>query len=191
MTTLDLSTFGDRKADYIKLYESLGLPYRGESKDELKFNLMKYADKIPDEQLDHIKVVPVAKKATPKPMKAKVTELSDDGVFKAKVEYVEESEEEEPEQEVKAKTKTKKSKDMKPIKTVDIQQESKKPKSKATKEVGGAGVEPKTEGSVPVKLSWNQFLSLKAKEHPDMSRKDLMVKYSGKVWNDYKAQFKE
>lgn len=187
---MDLSTFGDRKSDYIKLYETLGLPYRGESKDELKFNLMKLADKIPDEELNHVKAIPVAKKPSIKPKKAKVTELSDD-VFKAKVEYVEDDEaEEEPEQEVKAIPKKKSEKsNMKPIKTVDIQESKAKPKAKAKEAKEAKEIEPKTEGSVPVKLTWNQFLNLKAKENPTMNRKDLMVKFSGKVWNDYKAQF--
>ena len=186
---MDLSTFGDRKSDYIKLYETLGLPYRGESKDELKFNLMKLADKIPDEELNHVKAIPVAKKPSIKPKKAKVTELSDD-VFKAKVEYVEDDEAEEEPEEVKAIPKTKKSSsNIKPIKTVDIQESKAKSKAKEAKEA--KEIEPKTEGSVPVKLTWNQFLNLKAKENPTMNRKDLMVKYSGKVWNDYKAQFKE
>ena len=150
---------------------------------------MKLADKIPDEELNHVKAIPVAKKPSIKPKKAKVTELSDD-VFKAKVEYVEDDEaEEEPEQEVKA-TKTKKSSsNMKPIKTVDIQESKAKPKAKAKETKEAKEIEPKTEGSVPVKLTWNQFLNLKAKENPTMNRKDLMVKFSGKVWNDYKAQF--
>ena len=190
---INLSTFGDRKADFIKLYEALGLPYRGESKDEMKFNLMKYGDKIAEEQLSHIKTVPVAKKATPKQKRPKVTEINDEGsVFKAKVEYVSDDEADD-EEEVDGKSNKKgtskaRAKDnMKPIKTVHIKDDTKESKeSKASKEE-----EKPSEGSVPVKLNWNQFITLKSKDHPNMTRKELMVKYSGKVWEDYKAQFKE
>lgn len=165
---MDLTTFKGLKSDYVKLYAELGIPYRGESKEQMQYEIMKFGDKVNDDEISHIKAIPAPKKAGPV-RKVPVTTPIEEGeaessAFKSKVTYMDpaEVEPEEPKQKKAPK---------------------KAPKQKAAVASEAPSTEP------PKRLTWNEFLSSKAAENPTLSRKALMVKYSGEEWTKYKASF--
>jgi hypothetical protein len=166
---MDAKNFRGLKKDYIALYDALGMVYRGESVDEMKFKIMSFASTVKEDDVKDIKTV-AAPKEVKRVKKATVTPV-DSKVFSHKVTYDEEEGDEE-------------------IIPIPIPKPAEKAKAKAKAPASKAkATEPPVEEAPKVRMSWNEFITSKAKENPGMNRKELMVKFSGDAWKSYKASF--